>query len=87
MAATVDYLFAFAATTRQVTEHHFAALFEAYIEDEDVRSFLETANDAAYADMLARFEEAIARGLWTPRRNSVQSDIERLRTPSEESRA
>jgi len=52
-----------------------------------VRSFLETANDAAYADMLARFEEAIARGLWTPRRNSVQSDIERLRTPSEESRA
>ena len=26
MAATVDYLFAFAATTRQVAEHHFAAL-------------------------------------------------------------
>jgi len=34
--------------------------------------------------MLARFEEAIERGLWTPRRNSVQSDIERLRTPAEE---
>ena len=84
MAATVDYLFAFAATTRQVAEHHFAALYEAYIEDDRVRDFLMEANDAAYADMLARFEEAIERGLWTPRRNSVQSDIERLRTPAEE---
>jgi len=84
MAATVDYLFAFAATTRQVAEHHFAALYEAYIEDDRVRDFLMQANDAAYADMLARFEEAIERGLWTPRRNSVQSDIERLRTPAEE---
>ena len=84
MAATVDYLFAFAATTRQVAEHHFAALYEAYIENDAVRDFLVDANDAAYADMLARFEEAIERGLWTPRRNSVQSDIERLRTPAEE---
>ena len=80
MAATVDYLFAFAATTRQVAEHHFAALYEAYIEDEDVRSFLEDKNDAAYIDMLDRFAEAIDRGLWTPRRNSVQSELERLRT-------
>ena len=78
MAATVDYLFAFAATTRQVEAHHFAALYEAYIEDETVREFLERENDAAYADMLARFEEAIIRGLWTPRRNSVQSELERL---------
>ena len=77
MLATVDYLFAFAATTRMVDEHHFTALYEAYIEDDDVRNFLETANDAAYADMLARFEEAIARGLWTPRRNSVQAELER----------
>ena len=80
----MDYLFAFAATTRQVAEHHFAALYEAYIEDDRVRDFLMEANDAAYADMLARFEEAIERGLWTPRRNSVQSDIERLRAPAEE---
>jgi len=84
MAATVDYLFAFAATTRQVAEHHFAALYEAYIENDAVRDFLIEANDAAYADMLARFEEAIERGLWTPRRNSVQSDMERLRAPAEE---
>ena len=78
MAATVDYLFAFAATTRQVETHHFTALYEAYIEDDAVRAFLQTANDAAYAEMLARFAEAIDRGLWTPRRNSVQAELEQL---------
>jgi len=79
MAATVDYLFAFAATTRMVAPHHFAALYEAYIEDDNVRQFLEQANDAAYRDMLARFAEAIERGLWTPRRNSVQAELENYR--------
>ena len=78
MAATVDYLFAFSATTGQVAEHHFTALYEAYIETEAVRDFLQTANRDAYADMLARFAEAIDRGLWTPRRNSVQSDLATL---------
>ena len=84
MAATVDYLFAFSATTRQVAEYHFAALYQAYIEDDHVRDFLERTNDAAYQDMLDRFDEAIERGLWTPRRNSVQADLERLRTSPRE---
>ena len=84
MAATVDYLFAFAATTRQVAEHHFSALYEAYIEDETVRVFLSSANEDAYHDMLDRFDEAIERGLWTPRRNSVQSDLGRFRAHIEE---
>ncbi len=33
MAATVDYLFAFAATTNAVQDHHFDQLFDAYIAD------------------------------------------------------
>ena len=37
MAATLDYLFAFAATTRQVPGHLFDAVHEAWIEDEEVR--------------------------------------------------
>ena len=78
MAATVDYLFAFQATTRQVEDHHFTALYEAYVDNQVVREFLEQVNDAAYADMLSRFSEAISRGLWVPRRNSVQAELERL---------
>ncbi|MEM6710689.1 MAG: cobaltochelatase subunit CobN [Pseudomonadota bacterium] len=84
MAATLDYLFAFAATTNAVTDHHFDALFEAYIADENVRTFIAEANDPALTDMLARFQEALDRGLWTPRRNATQGLIERLMSPSQE---
>ena len=71
MAATLDYLFAFAATTRQVPGHLFDAVHEAWIEDEEVRRFIAGANPHALADMLDRFWEAIDRGLWQPRRNSI----------------
>ena len=75
ISATLDYLFAFAATTRQVSSHLFDQVFEAWIEDEEVLAFLEDANPHALDDMLARFGEALDRDLWSPRRNST---IERL---------
>ena len=67
IAATVDYMFAFAATTGAVGNHHFDALYEAYLADETVRAFLAENNPAALADIAARFREAVDRGLWTPR--------------------
>ncbi len=78
IAATVDYLFAFAATTRCVGEHHFDALFRAYVEDEEVRAFMARSNPDALAEMLQRFAEAIRRGLWRPRRNVVHATLEAL---------
>ncbi len=69
IAATVDYLFAFAATTRLVGDHHFDALWDAYLEDAAVRAFLEEANPSALAEIEARFAEAVRRGLWHPHRN------------------
>jgi len=71
IAATLDYLFAFAATTRQVPNHLFDAVYDAWIEDDEVRAFLATANPKALEDMLDRFADAVTRGLWQPRRNSV----------------
>ncbi len=71
MAATVDYLFAFAATTEAVKSHHFDAVFEAYLQDEAVRGFLLYANPAAAREIAERFVEAQRRGLWTPRRNAA----------------
>jgi cobaltochelatase CobN len=69
IAATVDYLFGFAASTDAVSNHHFDQLFASYLEDERVRDFMETANPAALRETAARFAEAIRRGLWTPRSN------------------
>lgn len=71
MAATLDYLFAFAATTRQVKDHHFDALFDGWIDDEEVAQFLKDANPDAWKDILNRFQEAMERGLWHPRRNAT----------------
>ncbi len=78
MTATVDYLFAFAATARCVGDHHFDAVFEAFIEDPAVAGFLERHNPAALADIAARLEEARRRGLWRPGRNSIPAQLARF---------
>ena len=72
MAATVDYLFAFAATTGAVRDAHFDAVYQAYLMDEDTLAFLREKNPDALQEMAAKFEEAIERGLWTPKSNSAK---------------
>ncbi|MDB5568124.1 MAG: hydrogenobyrinic acid a,c-diamide cobaltochelatase, partial [Tardiphaga sp.] len=78
IAATVDYLFGFAASTDAVSNHHFDQLFASYLEDERVRDFMHTANPAALRETAARFAEAIRRGLWTPRSNRAADLIAEL---------
>jgi cobaltochelatase CobN len=71
IAASVDYLFAFAATTHAVRDHHFDAIHAAFIEDEAVRAFMAEANPAALHETAARLHEALDRGLWKPKSNSA----------------
>lgn len=78
IAATVDYLFGFAASTDAVGNHHFDQLFSAYLDNDKVRSFMANANPAALQETAERFAEAIRRGLWTPRSNSAQHLISEL---------
>jgi cobaltochelatase CobN len=75
IAATVDYLFAFAATARTVDDAHFEALYDAYLADDEVRGFMADQNPAALAAASRRFLEAIDRGLWRPRRNSAREAL------------
>jgi cobaltochelatase CobN len=78
IAATVDYLFGFAASTDAVGNHHFDQLFAAYLEDERVRGFMAEANPAALRETAARFDEALRRGLWIPRSNRAADLIAEL---------
>ncbi|MCP4933044.1 MAG: cobaltochelatase subunit CobN, partial [bacterium] len=80
MAATVDYLFAFSATTGAVRNHHFDLVFDAYLGDEEVRDFLLQKNPSALCEMAERFLEAQERQLWTPRSNSAKNLLEGLVT-------
>ncbi len=78
MAATVDYLFAFAATAKCVKDHHFDLIFDAYLDDDEVRDFLERENPDALRDIAERLIEAQDRALWTPRRNATRDILESL---------
>ena len=64
MAATVDYLFGFDATTQLVSDTHYALVTEAYVQNEDVRQFIRDHNPQALSDIVGRLLEAIDRGMW-----------------------
>ena len=76
IAASIDYLFAFAATTGAVRDHHFDLAYDALLADEAVADFMRQANPDALRETAQRLLEAVARGLWKPRSNSA---AERLR--------
>jgi len=68
---SVEGLFGFAATLPARLDRQFDLLFDATLGDATVDAFLMRANPAARKAMAARFDEAITRDLWRPRRNSV----------------
>ena len=78
MTATVDYLFAFSATTGAVRDDQFDAVHKAFLEDDTVRAFLKEHNPAALGEMAERFLEAIERGLWQARSNSAYARLQEL---------
>jgi cobaltochelatase CobN len=71
IASTADAAFAFAATAGAVGSEDFEHLYEAYLADPTVSSFLTRENGAALAAIQSRFREAIERSLWKPRRNDL----------------
>jgi len=78
IAATVDYMFAFAATTGAVKSHHFELAYDAFVNDAEVRQFIQDNNPEALKEIAERFNEALARNLWTPRSNSAYNELTRL---------
>jgi cobaltochelatase CobN len=78
IAATVDYLFAFAATTGAVRDHHFDAVYDAFIRDDEVRDFIEDANPHALKDIADKLVEAVDRKLWSPKSNSAKFKLEEV---------
>lgn len=76
MAATVDYLVSFAATARCVKDHHFDAVFQAYLDDPKVLDFMRQNNPDALKEMIDRLLEAQDRGLWNPRLNSTRAALQ-----------
>ncbi len=75
IAATVDYLFAFAATTGAVRGHHFDLVYAAFLEDDNTRQFIADHNAPALREIAQRLNEAIERRMWVPKSNSARAHL------------
>ncbi|TDX29509.1 cobaltochelatase CobN subunit [Modicisalibacter xianhensis] len=64
MAATVDTLFAYDATTDLVADYQYAQVTDALVLDEANQQFLRAHNPAALEEMAERLLEAAQRGMW-----------------------
>jgi len=76
MAASLDYLFAYDASTGRVPDWSYGAISEQWLNDPAVLEFLRRANPWALRDMAERLLEAHHRGLWS---GAQQNQLERLR--------
>ena len=80
IARSLDGVFAFAATMPDRLDRQFDLIFDATLGDRDVDAFLRENNPAARGAMVGRFNEALDRSLWQPRRNStaavLRGDVE-----------
>ncbi|MEM6831033.1 MAG: cobaltochelatase subunit CobN, partial [Bacteroidota bacterium] len=76
MAATMDYLFAYDATTGQIDDFMYEGITEAYLLDEENQAFIRQHNPWALQDMSGRMLEAIQRKLWS---NPSEEMTERLK--------
>jgi cobaltochelatase CobN len=84
LAATIDYLFAFDATSELVDDHQYALLTDAYLLDKNTRDFIQQHNPGALQDILERLLEAQQRGLWQDP-GEYREALENLLIDSEES--
>ncbi|MEU2102612.1 MULTISPECIES: cobaltochelatase subunit CobN [unclassified Nocardia] len=76
MAATVDYLFGYDATTNVVADWMYEKLTESYVFDEVNRKFMEQSNPWALHGIAERLLEAAERKLWE---HPESGTLERLR--------
>ena len=76
MAASLDYLFAYDASTGRVPNWSYGALADRWLDDPAVLAFLRCSNPWALRDMAERMLEAHNRGLWAGAQNK---QLERLR--------
>ncbi|MFN5160509.1 MAG: cobaltochelatase subunit CobN, partial [Cyanobacteriota bacterium] len=84
MAASLDYLFAYDASTGRVPDWGYTAIAEQWLGDPKVVDFLSRSNPWALRDLAERLLEAHHRGLWADAEKHL---LERLRQQVLESEA
>ncbi|MDJ0632018.1 MAG: cobaltochelatase subunit CobN [Xenococcaceae cyanobacterium MO_188.B29] len=78
MAATVDYLFAYDATTKCVEDYMYEGVAKAYVLDELVQQFIQEKNPWALRDMAERLLEANQRGMWKNVKEELLEELKNI---------
>ncbi|MBB3728504.1 cobaltochelatase CobN [Nonomuraea dietziae] len=76
LAATVDYLFGYDATTGVIADWMYDKLTEAYVLDPENREFMERSNPWALHGIAERLLEAAERGMWEHPDPDVLRDLQ-----------
>ena len=64
MAASVDYLFAYDATTNLIDDYQYERVADALVLNSEIQQFMQEHNPSALEEMAERLLEAAQRGLW-----------------------
>ncbi|CAM3138672.1 cobaltochelatase subunit CobN [Moritella viscosa] len=64
MAASIDYMFAYDATTNLIDDYQYEKVADALIFDQENQAFMQENNVNALEEMAERLLEATQRGLW-----------------------
>jgi cobaltochelatase CobN len=78
LAATVDYLFGFDATSGVVTDWMYEQLAATYVLDKENQDFLKHANPWALTAIIEKLNEAVDRGLWSEPDPEVLADLNQV---------
>ena len=78
MSASLDYLFAYDATTDAVPDWCYTRIVERWLLDDQVQTFLQRVNPWALRDMAERLLEASHRNLWSDADASLLKGIRAL---------
>jgi len=84
MAASLDYLFAYDASTGRIPPWAYGAISSTWLASDEVLAFLQRSNPWALRDMAERLLEAHNRGLW---KDAAAEELQRLRSLVIESEA
>jgi cobaltochelatase CobN len=77
LAATVDYLFGYDATTGVVDDWMYEKLAQTYVLDPENRSFLERSNPWALHGIAERLLEAVDRRMWSDPDPGLLAELQR----------
>ncbi|WP_282085047.1 cobaltochelatase subunit CobN [Aquimarina algiphila] len=78
MAATLDYLFAYDATTNLIDDFMYEGITESYLLTPENKEFIQQNNPWALKDMSERLLEAIQRGMWKNPSDEMKQELEDL---------